>query len=309
MRRKNPLTDKKELNGKTCMVTGATSGHGRAVALALARMGADIIIMGRNREKCGAVGDEIRALAGRSPRVLMCDMSSLSDVRRAAHDFLSWDLPLHILVNNAGLVNHRFRETVDGHEETLAVNYFAPFLLTNLLLERIRRNAPARIINISSDTHFIADIDLDDVEARKRKYSFMGAYGRSKLALVYFTRELAARLAGTGITVNAVDPGPVASNIANKPGLIPKLANGIIQLTFPRPEKAARTAVFCASSQELEGKTGGYYRFMRKKEPGISSDPEFGAKLWEVTARITGVGAQQTGPKNGKANKRGKKIG
>ena len=270
-------------------MTGATSGHGRAVAIELARRGADVVLLGRSSEKCCAVQDEIQELTGRRPEVLICDMSSQSDIRRAAVHFLSWGRPLHILVNNAGLVNRRYCETVDGYEETFAVNYLAPFHLTLLLLDRMRQCAPARIINISSDTHYIADIDLNDVEGKSRRYSLMGAYSRSKLAIVYFTRELSRRLAGTGITANAVDPGPVRSNIANKPGALAKLANAIIQLTFPRPEIAARTAVFCASSPEMEGRSGGYYRFMKKKEPRVSTDPDFGAKLWEITARLIGV--------------------
>jgi NAD(P)-dependent dehydrogenase (short-subunit alcohol dehydrogenase family) len=278
-----------DLSGKCCMVTGATSGHGRAVAMALAAMGADTVLVGRSLEKCLAVQSEIRAMGARKPGILVCDLSSLTDIRRAAEEFLSLDMPLHILVNNAGLVSERYRETVDGFEETFAVNYLAMFLLTLLLIERIRKSAPARIINISSDTHYMADLDMDDIEGRRRRYSFLSAYGRSKLAIVYFTRELARRLSGTGVTVNAVDPGPVRSNIANKPGALAAVARAIIRATFPRPERAARTAVYCAASEELEGASSGYYRFMKKKEPRVSSDPEFGARLWEMSARMVGI--------------------
>jgi retinol dehydrogenase-12 len=278
-----------DLSGKTCLVTGATSGHGRAVSAALSRMGADMVVLGRNREKCETVRMELFDLTGKRPDILVCDLSSMTDIRRAASEFLSRERPLHILVNNAGQVNQGFRETVDGFEETFAVNYLSMFLLTRLLIERIQRSAPARIVNVSSDTHYIADLDLDDVEGRSRRYSFMGAYGRSKLAIVYFTRELNKRLAGSGVTVNAVDPGPVRSNIANKPGAFAKIANSIIQLAFPKAERAALTAVYCSSSPDLDGQGGGYYRHMKKKEPKVSSDPEFGARLWEITERLVRI--------------------
>jgi len=283
------VTGGTDLSGKTCMVTGATSGHGRAVALSLAAGGADLVLLGRNKDKCAAVQREISGRGGRRPGILVCDLSSLTDIRRCAAEFLSWNRPLHMLVNNAGQVNERFRESADGFEETFAVNYLAMFALTLLLLERIKRSAPARIINVSSDTHYMAYLDLDDLEARRRRYSFMGAYSRSKLAVVYFTRELARRLAGSGVTVNAVDPGPVRSNIANKPGVLARMANALIQCTFPKPEKAARTAVYCATSPDLEGASGGYYRFMKKKDPGVSPDSEFGARLWDITARMVGM--------------------
>jgi retinol dehydrogenase 12 len=276
------------VTGRTCLITGATSGHGEAVARELARRGADVILLGRSAEKCARVREEIAAETGRAPSVLLADFSSLNDVRRAAAEFLSWKRPLHVLVNNAGLVNQNFRETVDGFEETFAVNYLAPFLFTNLLLGRIIASAPARIVNVSSDTHRIAAIDLSDPEGRAARYGLMAAYGRSKLALVYFTLELARLLHETGVTVNAVDPGPVASGIAKKPGLLARAADAIIQLTFPKPDRAARTALHLAASPEMEGLTGGYWRFMKNREPRVSEDAEFGARLWEISARMTG---------------------
>lgn len=277
------------LSGKTCLVTGATSGHGEAVAKALARMGADLVILGRSAGKCGRVAGEIADETGAEPAILLCDLSRQEDIRRAAGEFLSWGRPLHVLVNNAGIVNRHYRETPDGIEETFAVNYLSMFLLTGLLLDRIAGSAPARIVNVASDAHFMARIDLDDVEGRRGRYGIMGAYCRSKLAIVCFTRELARRLAGSGVTVNAVDPGPVASGIAKKPGFLPRLADAVIQLTFPGPDRAARTAVHLASSPEVEGLTGGYWRFMKQKEPKVPADPDFAARLWEISARMTGT--------------------
>lgn len=282
-----------DLRGKTALITGATSGHGLAVASSLASMGVHTIILGRNHEKCIAVKEHILEETGNEPKILICDLSSFGNIRRAAQEFLSWNTPLHILVNNAGLVNQHFSETEDGIEETMAVNYYAAFLLTMLLLDRIKESAPARIINVSSDTHRIASLDLKDPEARNKKYSFMGSYGRSKLALIYFTLELSRRLTGTGVTVNAVDPGPVASGIAKKPGIIPAIANALIQLTFPSPDKAARTAVYLASSQDISGTSGGYFRFMKQKQPTINEvETNFSSRLWDHSTEKTGLSIQ-----------------
>ncbi len=280
-----------DLGGRTCLITGATNGHGEAVAKALARLGADIILLGRSSDKCRRVQSEIGAETGKSPDVLICDLSSLSDIRRTAAEFLAWKRPLHLLVNNAGLVNRYYRESAEGIEETFAVNYLAMYTMTNLLLDRIIESSPARIVNVSSDTHRIADLDLDDMEGRAKRYSLMGAYGRSKLGIVYFTLELARRLEGSGVTVNAVDPGPIASGIAKKPGLLARIADAIIQLTFPKPDRAARTAIYLASSPDVEGLSGTYWRFMKRKDPKVPGGEAFGARLWEITAAMAGIDA------------------
>ncbi len=277
------------LSNRTCLVTGATSGHGEAVAKALARMGADMILLGRNREKCERVQREIQGETSYRPDILICDLASQEHIRRAAAEFLSWKRPLHILINNAGLVNQHFQESADGYEETFAVNYLAMFHLTLLLIDRMIESAPARIVNVASDTHINAHLNLDDIEGRNRRYSFMGAYGRSKLAVVYFTRELAKRLEGTTVTVNAVDPGPIASGITRKPGILAKIVNAILQVTFPKPERAAQTAVYLASSPDLMGENGGYWRYMKKKDPTVSGDPAFSPRIWEISKRMAGV--------------------
>jgi len=284
-------TGNADLSGKVCLVTGATSGHGRAVARALARLGGEVVLLGRNRERLLEAQHEIAWKSdGRGPDILLCDLSSRADIDRAAREFLSWERPLHILVNNAGIVSRCRQESVDGVEMTFAVNYLAQFQLTLRLLERIKESAPARIVNVSSDTHRVYTLKLDDLEYRKG-YSFMGAYGRSKHAIVYFTLELAGRLEGTGVTVNAVDPGPVASNIAaNSPGVVPAVSSRLINLLFPGADRAAGTAVYLASSSEVEGETGGYYKYSRKRRPRLSrDDPATGERLWRISARMTGA--------------------
>ncbi|MBN2160533.1 MAG: SDR family NAD(P)-dependent oxidoreductase [Spirochaetes bacterium] len=273
------------LKGKTCLVTGSTSGHGLAVAEALHSMGADIIIHGPTREACDAIRDRFPSRG----RALACDFSSRKEIARAAEEFLSWKCPLHVLVNNAGMVNRRRRMTADGIEETFAVNYLAMFQFTLLLLPRLIESAPARIVNVGSDAHMIASIDPDDIDGSKKRYSFAKAYGRSKLGVAYFTQELARRLDGTGVTVNAVDPGPMATDIAKKPGLIPRIADAIIQLTFPAPARAARTAIHLASSPDVSGVSGKYFRFMKMKEPKLSSGADFHSRLWEISASLTGA--------------------
>ncbi|MFH1438357.1 MAG: SDR family NAD(P)-dependent oxidoreductase [Pseudomonadota bacterium] len=283
------------LAGKVALVTGATSGHGRAAAKALARLGADLVLLGRSPRRCLEVKREITAESGgRAPDVLLCDLASRSDVDFAAREFLSWGRPLHILVNNAGIVSREREQSVDGVELTMAVNYFSMFQLTLRLLGRIRESAPARIVNVSSDCHRIVSLDLDDIQLR-RGYSWLSAYGRSKLAIVYFTIELAKKLQGTGVTVNAVDPGPVASNIAARsPGVVGPVATFFINRLFPGADRAAKPAVHLAASPEVEGMTGGYYRFWKWKTPSVSrKDPAAGERLWKISAAMTGVDMQR----------------
>lgn len=273
------------LKGKTCLITGSTSGHGLAVAEALYAMGAEIILHGPSNDACEAVRSRFPSRA----RALVCDLSSQSEISRAAEEFLSWKAPLQILVNNAGMVNRYRRLTVDGIEETFAVNYLAMFQFTLLVLPRLISSAPARIINVGSDAHMIATLDPDDIDGSKKRYSIAKAYGRSKLGVAYFTQELARRLEGSGVTVNAVDPGPMATHIAKKPGLIPRIADALIQLSFPSPARAARTAIHLASSPEMSGVSGKYFRFMKMKEPRLNSGADFHSRLWEISVRLTGA--------------------
>lgn len=276
---------------RTCLVTGATSGHGRAVAHGLAAAGADVVLLGRDPEKCRTVQREIaEANDGKAPEILLCDLASLGDVERAAEEYLATGRALDVLVNNAGLVALERQTSVDGHELCRAVNYLAMFALTLRLLPRVRESAPARIVNISSDTYKIGRIDFDDLDLEKR-YSVSAAYANSKLAIVHFTLGLARRLAGTGATVNAVDPGPVASNIgANNPGLLYALAKPMIKHLFPSAARAARTAIQVACAPELTEVTGGYFRSGKQRERlGPAEEQETTAELWRRTALLVGL--------------------
>jgi NAD(P)-dependent dehydrogenase (short-subunit alcohol dehydrogenase family) len=272
------------MEGKTCLVTGATDGHGKAVAHELAALGADVIVHGRSREKTLETQAEIaRANAGKAPEVILADLSSRSEIDAAVESYLASGRPLDVLVNNAGLVGLSRRTNDEGLELTFAVNYLAQFRLTLGLLPRMRESVPARIVNISSDTYKIARLDFDDLQL-EQGYGMMKAYGQSKLAILYFTLELSRRLDGERISVNAVDPGPVASNIgADNPGLAYRLVGPMIQSLFPSAARAARSAIRVATEPGLESASGGYYRSRKLRKKPLDFDPETSRRLWEMS--------------------------
>ena len=279
-----------DMTGRVCLVSGSSDGHGRAVAEALARAGAEVVLLGRNPRKCEVAQREIAAATGRKPDVLLCDLMKRPDVDRAAEAYLASGRPLHLLVNNAGLVNLHRKLNAEGLEQTFAVNYLSMFQLTLRLFERLEASAPARIVNISSDSYRIAKLELDDLQL-ERGYSVSQAYARSKLAILIFTLELARRTEGSGVSVNAVDPGPVASNIgANNPGLLYSLAKPMIRHLFPSAARAARTCLRVATDPALAASSGGYWRSGKRRErPLKDPDPELAAALWRESVRLTGV--------------------
>jgi NAD(P)-dependent dehydrogenase (short-subunit alcohol dehydrogenase family) len=278
------------MQGRVCLVTGATNGHGRALARLLAERGAELVLLGRSAERCRETQQALARGTGREPRVLLCDLSRKAEVDRAAEEFRSWNLPLHVLVNNAGLVSRDRKESPDGSELTLAVNYLAAFQLALRLLPPLFRGAPSRIVLVASDAHRVGQLDFDDIDVRRR-YWFWKAYAQSKLALVHFNRALALRLEGTGVTVNACDPGPVASGIADRePGLVAAAASKLLPLVFPAPERAARTALHLATDPLFERQSGAYWRFLRRQPPALGPDPDATEhRLWELSVARTGV--------------------
>lgn len=288
MAKRRPLDT--DLTGRTCLVTGATDGHGKALARLLAERGGDVILHARSEAKARAVADEIAQEIGvKAPEILLADLSRPEAIDAAVEGFLASGRPLHLLVNNAGGVSLERRTTEAGLEQTFAVNYLALFRLTLGLLPRLRDSAPARIVNVSSDTYRIAKIDLDDLQL-ERGYGMTKAYGQSKLAILYFTLELARRLEGTGVTVNAVDPGPVASNIgADNPGLAYRLMGPLIRGLFPSAARAARTALWISSDPDLEDASGGYYRSLARREKPLDFDPELSARLWQTSLALSGL--------------------
>ncbi len=282
------------LQGRTCMVTGATSGIGRAAARDLARLGASLVLVARDPARAEATRDAIRRETGNDDvTFLLADLSVQAQIRQLAKEFLATERPLHVLLNNAGVLMRQRLETVDGLETTFAVNHLGYFLLTNLLLPRIRASAPARIVNVASDAHHWAGgaLDLDDLQSQKR-FSGMRVYGKSKLCNILFTRELARRLAGSGVTVNAMHPGFVASNFAKNNGAVARLAMTLARPFGRSPEKGAETAVYLCASPEVEGATGQYFQDCRAKWPKrFAQSEEDARRLWEASERLTGFAA------------------
>jgi NAD(P)-dependent dehydrogenase (short-subunit alcohol dehydrogenase family) len=273
-------------------VTGANSGIGKATALGLAQMGATIVMVCRDRAKGEEAQNEIKTKSGNDAVDLMlADLSSRESIRQFAENFQQHYKQLHVLINNAGVVNLSRRETGDGLEMIFAVNYLAPFLLTNLLLDRLKANAPARIVNVSSDSHQSGYIKMDDLQSEE-KYRFMRAYGQSKLALVLFTYELSRRLQGAGVTANCLHPGFVATNIGQN-GIGP-VGRSIIKLIFSNlgisPEEGAKTSIYLASSPEIEGVTGKYFvKSIPIRSAPISYDETLQRQLWEESAKLVNI--------------------
>ena len=279
------------MQGKVCLVTGASGGIGKVMTRELAKMGATVVMLCRNRTKGEAVLAEIKEASG-NDRVdlIVADLSSLAEVRRAADEFKRKYTQLHVLINNAGTINGEHKVTSDGLENTFATNYLAPFLLTQLLLDVLKASASARIINVSSSGHTSGRIDFADLQG-ERSYSFMRAYTQSKLAQIYFTYELTERLKGTGVTVNALHPGLVDSSfnrgtrgIAHLVGEVVYFFSGISE------EKGAQTTLYVATSPEVEGVSGKYFSQSNggKETPSspLSYDVAIRRQIWNVSEEL-----------------------
>ncbi len=261
------------LEGKTCLITGSTSGIGKEIAIALAKMKANIVVVGRNKAKCQATVEEIRRNASIDTNrnqisYLLADLSSQAAIHQLAKEFLDTYESLEILLNNAGVFLSRRLSTVDGIEYTFAVNHLAPFLLTNLIFERIKASTPSRIINTSSVAHRGAHINFDDLQFERRRYTGIEAYRQSKLANILFTKELARRSRASGVTSNCFHPGGVRTNLVQNSPWYYKLIWAIISPFLVSPKKGADTAVYLASSSELDEISGEY--FVNRKPVGLS---------------------------------------
>ncbi len=279
------------MQGKTILITGATSGIGLEASVALARFGARIVMVGRDPAKTeAAVADVMSRSGSREVSHLLCDFSSQASIRDLAKTFIVGHDQLHVLVNNAGGVNKKRWLTVDGIEATFAVNHLGYFLLTNLLWDLLVRSAPARVVTVASVGHRRGTLDFDDL-GYEHGYGTLKAYTRSKLANVLFAAELARRLEGTGVTSNSLHPGVVATNIwSNAPVWAKPLIQILYRPFFISAEKGARTIVQLAASPEFEGVTGKYFEEGRMMTPAPSAQDEVLAKrLWEVSASMAGL--------------------
>jgi NAD(P)-dependent dehydrogenase (short-subunit alcohol dehydrogenase family) len=285
------------LDGKVCLVTGATSGIGAATARELARRGATLVLVGRDPGRCAR---EVRRIERVAPaarvEALVADLSSQAEVRRLADGFAARHPRLDVLVNNAGARFVRRELTVDGIERTFALNHLAYFLLTLLLRERLLASASARVVNVSSSAHAGWELDFEDLQG-ERHYERLEAYCRSKLANLLFTFELARRLAGSRVTANALDPGTVATNLGMETGWLRVKARNLLKRSLLTPEQGARTPVHLASAPELTGVNGRYFAECKVVEPSAAArDEAAAARLWATSEDLTGVRWGDLGP-------------
>jgi len=275
---------------KLCVITGATSGIGQQTALALARKGAQVIVVGRNEKKCIKTVNDIKKKSANSSIEFICaDLSSLKQVREVAQNIIKRHECLDVLINNAGGYFIARQQSVDGFEMNLALNYLSPFLLTLLLADMLKASAQGRIINVSSQAHIRGRIDFSDFQ-KSHNFTGLDAYAQSKLAIILFTYELARQLQGSHVTVNALHPGLVASNFGKNNGLIRFYVRRLLKRGEITSEEGAQTSIYLASSAALDQCTGGYYINERLVESSPASyDESVAGQLWSMTKALVGV--------------------
>ena len=281
-----------DMTGKTCVVTGANSGIGKETALALAKMGARVVLVCRSKEKGEAAVADIRREAPSAPLDLMiADMSSFASVRALAAQIREKCPRLDVLINNAGAAVPMRALSADGIEMTVAGNHLGAALLTLLLLDLLKASAPSRIINVSSEAQRNARLDMNDLQFERRKYQALAAYGQSKLLMNAFTFELARRLAGTGVTANCLHPGVVRTNIwPSNPPLLFKIILGVMKPFMLDSKRGAEVTIYLATSPDVTNVTGEYF-VKSKVAPSnpLSRDPKIAAEIWQWTTDMIGV--------------------
>jgi retinol dehydrogenase-12 len=280
------MTQRQDLSGRVAIVTGANTGIGLVTARELAASGAHVFLACRSEDKTRAAIQQIRtAVSDAKLEYLHLDLGDFDSVRRCAAEFLARGLPLHLLINNAGMAGAR-GTTRSGFELAFGVDHVGPFLLTHLLLDRIRESAPARIVTVASRAHArVADIDFDAVRRRTATTTGVPEYGVAKLANVLFSAELGRRLQGSGVTTYSLHPGVVASDIWRS---VPAPVRVVMKLFMLSTEEGARTTLYCATSPECEHETGLYYDKSRVRQPGrAGQNRELATKLWQLSESWT----------------------
>jgi NAD(P)-dependent dehydrogenase (short-subunit alcohol dehydrogenase family) len=271
-----------------CIVTGASSGIGLQTCIGLARQGRHVVMVARDATRTEAARRAVwQAVPEAKVDVLLADFASLAAVRTLAATILQHYDRIDVLVNNAGLFSMKRTVTVDGYETTFAVNHLAPFLLTNLLLDRMKASGNARIVNVASIAHRRAYLEFDDLQST-RDYRWLKAYSRSKLANILFTRELARRLQGNAVTANCLHPGIVATNIGRS-GFV-RIAMKLGRPFLISPERGAQTSVYLATSPDVEGVSGEYFDKCQVADTSAEAkDMQAAVRLWEISAKMVGL--------------------
>lgn len=279
-----------DMTGKVCVVTGANSGIGKSTAEGLARLGATVVMVCRNEEAGRAALSDIEQLSGSTNLELMlCDLASFDSIHSFCDSFREKYDRLDVLVNNAAVITQYPEKTADGYESQFAVNYLAPFLLTNLLLDLLKSTPSARVVSVASVLHKGAHIHFDDLEF-KQAYAPMDAYGQSKLGNVLFTYALARRLEGSDVTANCLHPGVVRSGIARHGNLFFRVLFKIASPFMISPTSGAETSIYAATAPEMEGVTGKYLvKSQIRSSSGESNDEAIGERLWQISMAMTGL--------------------
>lgn len=274
---------------KNVLITGATSGIGKAAALKLSKLGANIFFIARNEKKAKDLSNEIERADGNKPYVIIADLSSQKEIKKAADEFKSLNIPLHVLLNNAGLINMDRKETADGFEEVFALNHLAYYSLTQLLLDNIKIGSPSRIVNVSSGAHaFVKGFNFNDVQSLNSFKPFQ-VYGYSKLANILFTKKLASLLKDENVTVNCLHPGVVGTAFGQNNGSLQKVLFFIAKPFIRSPEKGAESSVYLCSSPEVSDITGEYfYNCKIEKTTKWAKSEEDADRLWSLSKELTG---------------------
>lgn len=276
------------MKGKVVIVTGANAGIGKVAASALAKQGAKVVMVCRDKARGEEALRDVRAESGGDVELLLCDFSSQQSIRAFVAGFKAKYDRLDVLLNNAGAIIGERKLTVDGIETTFAVNHLGYFLLTNLLLDLLKKSAPARIVNVSSEAHRQGKLDWNDLQNERGSYSQFKAYGDSKLCNILFTLELSRRLEGTRVTANSLHPGVVGTNFGTTGSSFIRFLMKLGKPLLMSPEKGAATSVYLASSPEVEGVSGKYFKKSREATPRRDAvDPAAARRLWDVSAELT----------------------
>lgn len=278
------------LQDRVCIVTGASNGVGAATAEAMAERGAEVHMLCRSRDKGETVlAGIVERTGNKNVHLLLCDLGSLADIRRAAAEFLALNKPLHILINNAGVVNRKRCETSDGFEEMFGVNHLGYFLFTELLRDKLIASAPSRVVSVSSEAHaFCKSINWDDLNWERSKYATFTVYGHSKLCNILWTRELARQLEGTGVIANCLHPGAVSTGLGTQGGgLLAKVLTTVLKPFFRTPLQGAATSIYLATSDDVDAVSGQYFKDCKVKQPKPwAQDDAAARRLWQVSEEL-----------------------